>query len=400
MKKRLMAILLSFSIIFSFIPNVKAINLTYGNDVKSVYVGNVENGESFYKTNEDEVYGVASVSKLMTYLVIKDEISKGNIKLDDMVDIDQDAAKVNIPGYSRMNLTVGEKISVKSLLEGLIIVSANDGANALGKFAAGSLDGFTKMMNNKAKEIGLTKAIFVNPSGLTEEDENGNKSFNQMSARDMFNMARYIANKYPEIEEYSTYTEWRIPEKPGYVRDPHFSNSGDPSFVGLKSGFTEEAGYCYAGLFDFSKENKENKLKVVTVVIGARNISERVTTTLELANYVKENYKDIKVLNNDIPFIDKYDKNTEQKYISLYPEKNITKLLNISENPKVEYNIYNDKSAPYADGEELGEIKVIFRDGSQESVKLINKGYVSKLGFFSRVINSIEDFFENILILF
>lgn len=400
MKQKSSVITLIFVIIIGFMPTSFAENFVNDKGTKAIFIGDVNTGEVIYKKNEDEVLPVASMSKLMTYLVVKDEISKGNIKLSDTVLITKESADLNIPGYSRMYLKKDDAISVKTLIEGLILVSANDGANALAIHVAGSLEAFVKMMQEKAKEIGLKKAEFINPSGLTEKGPTGQLIYNKMTARDMFDLARHISKKYPEIEEFSKYSTWFIPEKENLEKKPFFNNLGMPSMLGLKSGYTDEAGSCYTGLFDFSKEDTKNNLKIITVVIGASDTKHRNDLTAEIATKIRDGYSQVDILKKDVPFIDKYDSGSKQKRIPLYPEKDFSKIVDLSKNFKIEYKLYDHKKAPYKDGEELGELKISIDSETVETVKLVNRGYVDKLNFFSNIYNGLKDFFKNIMLLF
>lgn len=399
MKKKSVIITLIFVIFLNFMPISFAKKFVNDKDVKAVFVGDAKTGEAIYKKNEDQVLPIASMSKLMTYLVVKDEISKGSIKLSDNVIITKEAADLNIPGYSRMFLNKDDVISVKTLIEGLMLVSANDAANALAIYIAGNLKNFVKMMEQKATEIGLKKFEFINPSGLTENGLTGQLIYNKMSAKDMFDLARYIVKKYPEVEEFSKYSTWFIPEKGNLEKKPFFNNLGMQSMLGLKSGYTEEAGACYTGLFDFSKENTKNNLRIITVVIGANDIKHRDDLTLEMASKIRDGYSQVDILKKDIPFTDKYDSGVKQRRIPLYPEKDFSKLIDLSENLKIEYKIYDDKKAPYKDGEQLGELKLSVGNETIETIKLVNRGNVTKLNFFSNIYDGIKEFFENILLL-
>ena len=134
MNKKLKSLILSFLILFSFLPVVDAEYIqyiTYANEVKVMYAADVETGEVFINKNENEILPVASMSKLMTYLVIKDEIEKGTISIDDKVKVTKEAQDLNRPDYSRMNLYEGDIVTVEELLDGLMILSANDAAEAL-----------------------------------------------------------------------------------------------------------------------------------------------------------------------------------------------------------------------------------------------------------------------------
>ena len=212
MKKRIIAIFLSVLMIVGFMPTSQAVGFTYDNQVEVMYVGDIETGESYYKKQDTRVLPVASMSKLMTYLVAMDAVKAGKISLNDIVEINEEAASYNIPGYSRFDLVKGEKVSLENLLKGVLVVSGNDASTAVAIHVAGSVPEFVKLMNSKAKELGLSNSNFVNPTGLTIT-KGPKPQMNTMSAQDLFTLGRHIVKTYPEVEEYGKMDKLNIPER-------------------------------------------------------------------------------------------------------------------------------------------------------------------------------------------
>ena len=208
MKRKVSIVLLALIMVFTSFSFSHAQGISNEENISSFLVANAGTGEIYYSKDEDKVYGVASMSKLMTYLIVREELDEGLYKNTDKVEITQEAARLAIPGYSRMDLVVGEQVSIQDLLDGLIVVSGNDAAVALAINSSGSDSAFAEKMNLKAKELGLTNSQFVNSSGLTEYvDENGKDvvKYNTMSANDLFLLAKEIINKYPEISKTKCY---------------------------------------------------------------------------------------------------------------------------------------------------------------------------------------------------
>lgn len=397
MKKRITSLVLALVLFLSFMPNVYAVSFTYDNQVEVMYAGDLETGESYYKKQDMRVLPVASMSKLMTYLLAMDAVSEGKINLDDEITINSEAASYNIPGYSRFGLEEGQKVKLSELLKGVMIVSGNDASTAVAIHVSGSVEAFVNKMNEKAKSLGLNNSNFVNPTGLTIEGDN--PKMNTMTARDLFNLSRHIVKTYPEIEEYGKTGSINIPER-GYSGESTLPLRNQlKSLSGLKTGYTDEAGYCFTGLFDLSVEKEGFNSKIITVVMGADDEEMRATTTRELVEFVLNNYSYRKELNTDVPVIDIMDETTEQIYIPLYPERSFSKIMENDKFINMEYEILEGKSAPYEDGEVLGKL-VLIQDGVEiDTINLISKGYIAKESFFSRIIRSIQGFFDNILLM-
>ena len=396
MNKKLKSLILSFLILFSFLPVVDAEYsqyITYANEVKVMYAADVETGEVFINKNENEILPVASMSKLMTYLVIKDEIEKGTISIDDKVKVTKEAQDLNRPDYSRMNLYEGDIVTVEELLDGLMILSANDAAEALAIHLSKTSAEFVKRMNEKAKEIGLENSNFVNSSGLTEDIKNGDKitnKYNTMTAKDLFILSSKIIEKYPETEKYG-----KIEEYKGF--NSTIPNRDMITMTGLKTGYTEEAGYCFTGLFDMSLDSPTQKYKVITVVMGAKTKEQRSTTTREIMDYIEARYSYKTEFDTNVPVTEKIDEYASKRIIPLYPEKQFSKLLPMKAIVEIEYVIDESKSAPYKDGEVLGKAVLRYNGEELETINLINKGYNARVGWLKKIFNGLKEFFNDII---
>lgn len=421
MKKKIGSFILSLVLLFSYIPNTQAAVFTHDDTVEVMFVGDLESGKVFYRKQDERILPVASMSKLMTYLVVMDNIEKNKISMDDIVEIGKEAASYNLPGYSRLNLKEGEKISVKDLLKGLMIVSGNDASTALAIHTSGSVDKFVEEMNNKSKELGLNNSNFVNPTGLTiyskdeksgnsnegeetkeenikEESKKSEDKMNTMTAEDLFKLSSHIIKKYPEVQEYGKVKKLEMPER-NYSKETTLPLTEKESLMGLKTGHTDEAGYCFTGLFDLSKEENGFDSKIITVVMGADDPQQRALTTSELIKYVTSQYSIREELNKDVPVVDIYDDTTSQGYIELYPERSFKKLMENETLINIEYEIDESKEAPYEAGEVLGKLKLYENGEEVDTINLINRSFVPKQNFIGNIWNSIQNFFDSILLL-
>lgn len=404
MKK--ISILMALILIFSFLPisNAQSEHFTYESEIEVMFAGDLESGMSFYKKNDERPYPVASMSKLMSYLVVKDYIKEGKLKMTDQVEIDSEVAFYNTYEYSNFGTQKGEKIKVEDLLKALMVVSGNDATVALAKKVAKTEKNFVDMMNRKAGELGLKNSSFVNSSGITEyiTGENGKKipKYNQMSARDLFVLSRHILKTYPETVDYGKIKVLKYPER-GYTgHATHPTLEHDKSSEGLKTGFTEEAGYGFVGLFDMNKIKSGQGYKIITIVNGAETVEQRAKTTDELVDFVKNNYKYEMIINSDLAVIDKKDITFKEGFIKLYPEKSIYKVIGMYDDVEISYKIKEGMNTPHEDGEALGELFVKIGDKEIETINLVNRGYVERANFFTIFGQKLKEFFDNIMMLF
>ncbi len=250
-------------------------------DAKSYILMEASTGTILSENNSEEPLPPASVTKIMTLLLIYDSVDQGKIKWDDMVTVSEHAASM---GGSQIFLEPNEQQSVETLTKSIAIASANDAAVAMAEFIAGSEEGFVSMMNEKAQELGMKNTTFVNACGL---DAEGHK----MSAKDIALMSRELITKYPDIKKYTTTWQDTI---------THTTSKGTTEFgltntnklikwykdaTGLKTGSTSEALYCLSGTAE------RDGMELIAVVMAAPDPKVRFQTTMKLLDYGFANYR-------------------------------------------------------------------------------------------------------------
>ena len=254
-------------------------------DLRSYILGDFETGQILESYNIDEVIEIASISKLMTYLLVMDNVSSGDISLEDEIIIDKDIAKI---GGSSLKLKEGEVFTVEDLLRGAIIVSGNDAAYALSKHLAGTEVEFTKLMNEKAEEIGLTSANFYNSTGLPIYPANLQ---NMMTIQDIFKLSQHIIKKYPQILEISSLRAMKMVDRDFYGRNTNPLLMKVREVDGLKTGFTNAAGWSYTSTFKIGKiENKSKDLRLISIIMGCEDMATRDEIARELVESAIDNY--------------------------------------------------------------------------------------------------------------
>lgn len=370
-------VLFGFSLIFSmlFMGYTKSYAI-FGieNKTKASLIGDVKSGALFLSENIEEQLSIASISKLMNYFIVRDAIEEGKIKREDVVTVSKSSASEE---GSSLDLFEGEKITINDLLDGLMVVSGNDAAHALAEAVAGSEEEFVKLMNNKAKEIGLEAAEFTNSSGLTK-----NSADNKMSTKDIFTMSKALIEKYPEVLEYSKKTVLEQPHRK-YKRESTIPLVGEVNGVdGLKTGYTEEAGYCLVSTMKITKGQSE--FRVIAVLMGVNTKEERAQYMKDMLNYVKENISTKKLIDS-AAFVKRISINSSTKgYVDIVPEKDVERITLKNINYEFETEISKIK-LPLKKGDTVGEIRVKNSEKIVETVNLVASDDYEKTGFFKRV---------------
>lgn len=321
--------------------------------------------------NPDEKLPIASVTKIMTLVLIYDAIKYERIKLDDIVTISQHAASM---GGSQVYLEAMEQQTVKDLIKCISIASANDASVAMGEFIAGSEEGFVTMMNEKAKELGMNNTNFVNACGLDEENQ-------YSSARDVALMSTYLINNYPEIFEYTktwmdtiVHKTARGEEEFGLTNTNKLINTYEYA-TGLKTGSTSQALFCLSGTA------QKDGLNLVAVVLGAPTPNDRFHETLKLFDYGFSNYtiamgKPTGEIVGNI-FIDKG--NVENIDIAI--SKDMSLVVGKGSNRNLESKIESVEylTAPIEKGTKAGEIIYTFEGKEIGRVDLVTVEKVNKI---------------------
>ena len=245
---------------------------------KSAVLMDVATGTVLTEQNPHERLSPASVTKVMTMLLIMEAIDSGKIAMTDQVTASENAAA---KGGSQVYLKVGETMSVSDMLKSIAVSSANDCACAMAEFIAGSEAAFVDLMNQRAQELGMKDTNFVNCTGLDDSPEAEN---HKTSAYDIALMSRQLLKYHPKIKEFTTI--WM-----DTVRNGAFGLSNTNKMVrfydgctGLKTGFTSGAGYC------LSASAQRNGLELIAVVMGAETSADRFAACKGLLDYGFSNF--------------------------------------------------------------------------------------------------------------
>ena len=245
---------------------------------KSALLMDVATGTVIYEQNAHEALAPASVTKVMTMLLIMEAIDDGRISWEDMVTASEEAAA---KGGSQIYLKAGESMSVRDMFKSIAVSSANDCACAMAEHIAGSENAFVEQMNNRAKELGMNDTNFVNCTGL---DDGVDASAHKTSAHDIAVMSRELLANHPDIKKFTTI--WM-----DTVRNGEFGLSNTNKLVrfysgatGLKTGFTSGAGYC------LSASAERDGRELIAVVMGCESSQIRFAGCKSMLDYGFANY--------------------------------------------------------------------------------------------------------------
>ena len=379
--------LISMCLIIIMLTNVAAFGEINVNEyIKGALLGDLETGEVLYDFNTNEQLAIASITKLMTYLIMKDAIEAGEISLDYDVVISGHAEATE---GSRFGIKTGETIKLDMLTKGMLIVSGNDCATAISEYVGKSESNFVKMMNDKAAELGLMSASFVNPNGLPINDEETGQ--NHMSIADLYKLVRHILTKYPETLEITSQKELVIPER-------NFSRAATNPVLGiiegvdgLKTGYTDKSGLCLISTVPVTGSGQDFRL--IAIIMGAQSHEDRINKTKELLEYGKNNFSYQKLANVTMSIDNVYISSSKAAKIQVYPASDFNKIVKNDEVVKTEIT-YNDKvTAPIAKGEKIGTITIYIKDKEVGKVDAVVNEDIEKANIFVRIFR----FFKNLI---
>lgn len=303
-------------------------------------------GEILFEKNSHQKLAPASMTKMMSMLIIVESIEKGVIGWDDVITASENASGM---GGSQILLETGEKMKVSDLFKGIAVASGNDAVVALAEAIAGTEAEFVKMMNNRAKELGLKDTNFKNPHGLDDANH-------YSSAYDMSLIAKELAKHDKVFEFTGIYDDYL---RKGTDREFWLVNTNKlvryyNGVDGLKTGYTKEAGYC------LTATAKKNNMRLIAVVMQEESSEVRNAEVTSLLDYGFAQYKIDELVNkNSVVAKVEIDKG-EDKYVEIVPNSSATILNKKTDKMgEITYDLKLDKiKAPIKKGDIVGKLKI------------------------------------------
>ena len=388
--KKISAIFLSLALIFTFtFPcSAKTVSMEYEADdlnvpleavatvgeigqtldikAKSCILMEAKTGKILYEDNADEVTAPASITKIMSLVLIMEALDDGRLTLDTVVTASEHAAKM---GGSQIWLEPGEQMTVNDLLKATVIASANDATVALAEAVSGSEETFVNEMNKKAKAIGMNSTTFINCTGLDAEGHT-------TTAHDVALMSRELIG-HELIKQYSTVWMETLRNGESELVNTNKLVRFYEGCTGLKTGTTSKAGYC------LSATAKRNGMELVAVVMDGQTSSDRFEGAKKLLNYGFANYTfsslEADLKENTAVAV----KNGTESAVTIKAGGKLDLLLKRNENGKItqEISIEPEIIAPVKAGQKVGTVSFLLDGKEMGSVDIVAEKDVAKLGF-------------------
>jgi D-alanyl-D-alanine carboxypeptidase (penicillin-binding protein 5/6) len=339
-----------------------------------------DSGYVMAQHNANERMAPASLTKLMTMYVVSGMLKSGRISLDDEVLVSEKAWRT---GGSRMFIQVGTQVPVRDLVNGIIVASGNDACVAMAEYVAGSEDTFVGLMNQAAQHLGMTNTHYSDATGLPDPD-------NYTTPYDQSILTRAIIQHYPE--DYAWYKK-----KEFTYNDIKQSNRNlllwrDTTVDGLKTGFTDDAGYCLVA------SAKREDMRLIAIVMGSSSTEQRSKDVQALLNYGFRFYKTNKLYDGGtaLKTIPTWFGQQDSVRLGVHQDLYVTVPIGDFSKLKAKVSVEQPLKAPVVKGQAYGQIQVMLGDEIVSTQPLIALHDNPEAGFISRTIDHVKLFFSNL----
>ncbi len=320
----------------------------------------------------------ASLTKMMTFYLVSAEIKFRGLSPEEMVPVSNNAHKAI---GSRSFLEPGSLVSVRDLMYGMVVQSGNDASIALAEHVGGSEEGFASMMNQMAQRLGMTDSNFVNSTGLPAPDH-------YTTARDMAVLARAIIRDHPD--HYKLYSVKEFSYNGINQKNRNTLLLRDPTVDGMKTGHTNAAGYCLVA------SAERGNMRLISVIMGARNEQLRSTESLRALNYGFRFFETVKLAsaNKKLGDVRVWGGQADNVDIAVADDKFVTLPTGQSAAVSREMHLSRDLVAPIDAGQELGMLKVKVEDKLIAELPIVALQQVGQGGFFTRATDRFKRLLE------
>ncbi len=358
-----------------FIPSAPQIAAT------AYIVMDADTGKVILEQNSKEQFAPASLTKMMTSYIVEYELNKGNVSKGDQVLVSEKAWRTE---GSRMFIKEGTQVTLEDLLRGIIIQSGNDASVAVAEHIAGSESAFADLMNQHAELLGMKNSHFANATGLPAD---GHVS----TAEDLAILSRAIISEFPEqygvySEKYFTYNGIRQPNRNKLLWRDH-------TVDGLKTGHTEEAGYCLVA------SAKREGMRLISVVLGTKSEEARAQESQKLLAYAFRYYRTHKLYGADevLSSAQVWGGQTDQVKLGLKEALAVTIPRGQAEALQATMDVDQVINAPVVKGQEYGVVRVTLEGQEVTTVPLVALEDIEEGGFVKRVWHAIVRFFSSLI---
>ena len=369
-----------FTIVFLFYQQKSYSQLEI--DANYVILQDHLSGKILYEKEADHKIYPASMTKIMTTIVVFDLLKKGETSLDEKITISENAWRLSQSGYSSMFIMLNDQVSVEDLLKGIIIVSGNDACLALAEGLSGTEKDFVNLMNEKSEEIGLENTNWNNSSGINDVE-------NYSTVRDILKMSRYMIQNYPEYYTYFKDTTFTWDRTGG---DPITQGNRNPLLYkdvgvdGIKTGYLSVEKYSLASSMQVGER------RITAVASGFNTKNSRSRESLKLLNWGMRKFDTIKIAKKDEVLENLNVWLGKKNKVNIFPSEDV--YLTIPKRKKktvqavLEYE--GPIEAPIKKGDVLGKLNVYVSGELKKEINILAAENVEKSNVFSRIFKSLN----------
>lgn len=333
-----------------------------------------DTGQYLYGKDIDKMIPPASMSKLMTVYIVFSKLSDGSLSLDDTFSVSENAWRKGgaASGGSTMFLSIGDKVRVEDLLKGIIIQSGNDACIVVAENLAGSEEDFAIEMNKMAEKIGLNNSHFENATGLPHPDH-------RMSVEDLAKLARLLISEFPQYYHLFSQKEFVYHNIRQGNRNPLLYSM--PYADGLKTGHTEEAGYC------LTASAKKGNRRLIGVMTGLNSNKERSEEAEKIMSWGFREFNNYNILKRGAKIANIPVWYGRQDKVSMVVDENVVRTLKRNQTNEVKVvAVYNSPiKAPIKKGQQLGILKVKIPGKDDIEVPLVAANEVKKVNWWGKI---------------
>jgi D-alanyl-D-alanine carboxypeptidase (penicillin-binding protein 5/6) len=375
-KKLFLVLFVSFTFIESTLANLDI-------KAKTAILQDYYSGEILYEKEPDISIYPASMTKIMTSIIVFDLIKSGDLKLDEKFIISERAWRLSTSGYSSMFIMVGDEVSVENLLRGIIVASGNDACVAIAEGIAGTEEEFAILMTAKAKEIGMENTNFANSSGINHPD-------NYSTARDILKMSKYLIDEHPKFYEMFSEKKFTWNRTGG---DPITQGNRNPLLYKNNLGADGiKTGYLALEKYSLASSIVRNGRRLIAVGSGFNSKNSRSRESSKLLTYGLTNFDLVNISKSKEPF-DKVDVWLgKQDKVNVYTNEDIYKTIKKAKKKllKVSVKYEGPIEAPIKKDEKVAILKVVYDDELVGEYDLLASKEVKKVNFVSRLLKSLN----------
>ena len=339
-------------------------------------------GKILFEKEPDKHIYPASMTKIMTTLLVFELIKKGDLNLDDKFIVSENAWRLAKSGYSSMFIMIGDEVSVENLLRGVIVSSGNDACVALAEGIAGSEEEFAILMTSKAKEIGMENTNFSNSSGINDPD-------NYSTVRDILILSNYLIKTYPEFYKYFREKEFTWNRTGG---DPITQGNRNPLLYKNLGADGIKTGYLTVEKYSLAASTFKNNRRLIAVASGFNTKNERSKESAKLLMWGMTNFDVVEISKKESEITELDVWLGKKRVVKVYTKNDIYKTIPKARKKYLKVTIdYNGPvKAPIKKDDILGKLKISYKDKIIDEHDLLAFENVKKLNIFSRLIRSIN----------